>query len=146
MRLTDHFTLYEMTRSRRYPELETVPTLHEASNLHLLAATVLEPGREFLQKFKSDELGEDILLLMESGLRGFSLNVAVGGHASSLHKKAKAGDVRPSSPGLLCPLYEFWRDEMPWAWSQLILYVEKGIIHIALPEYGGYEICEVRNG
>ena len=137
MRLTDHFRLREFLTSRDHPELAAMmrPTPLHINNIHLQCATIYEPVRAYL----------GVRIFMSSGLRSEALNEAVGGHPKSLHRFGKAGDPFPELPELLVPMFEYIRDGLAFAWSQLILYRNKGVLHVALPHPRREKLCEVRD-
>ena len=136
MLLTPHFRLREFLTSREHPDLASAmrPTPLHINNIHLQCATIYEPVRAYL----------GVRVFVSSGLRSEALNQAVGGHPKSLHRFGKAGDPFPESPELLVPMFEYIRDRLAFAWSQLILYRNKGVLHVALPHPGGMRLCEVR--
>lgn len=84
MKLSQHFTLDEMTRSNTAIErsIRNVPNLRETANLQRLAAT-LEQIRATLG---------DVPILVSSGYRSSLLNAAVGGARSSAHLSGLAVD------------------------------------------------------
>jgi len=138
IQLTRHFRLHEFLRSKDHPDLAAAmnPTPLHINNIHLQCATIYEPVRR--------HFGARIYI--SSGLRSDALNEAVGGHTASLHRYGKAGDPYPELPELLFPMFEYIRDRLASAWSQLILYKQKGVLHVALPHMGRRKLCEVRSG
>ena len=84
IRLSDHFTLSEMTFSGvalRY-ELKNIPTDVELENLRHLCELVLEPLRR--------RYGRIIIL---SGYRSPVVNALVGGVPNSQHQRGEAADI-----------------------------------------------------
>lgn len=92
MRLTEHFSLEEFTRSSTAkarginnslsPTAET--DLHVIRNIKNLCAQVLEPLRNHISQ----------PLVISSGYRSPRLNAAVGGAANSQHLTGQAADLR----------------------------------------------------
>lgn len=107
--------------------------IHE-NNIFLLCATIMQPVR--------DEF--NVWMIITSGFRDDVLNSLVSKWPQSLHKEGKADDFYPSKLILLPKVYEFIRDKLPHAFSQLIYYKKKGVIHVALPHPGVGWQCEVR--
>ncbi len=85
-RLTDNFSLDELTRSARAAELgiDNSPSLTQLANLARLAANVLEPIRA--------AAGRPVRIT--SGLRVPALNRAVGGSPRSDHMDGRAADIQ----------------------------------------------------
>lgn len=88
MKLTEHFTLEELTYSRKASVLglENIPTKQHAANLKALCTHVLEQIR---QKWGGP-------VVVTSGYRSEALNaVTDGASKTSQHKKGEAADIRP---------------------------------------------------
>ena len=134
--LTDNFRLHELLVSKEHPVLAKLlwPTTYEASNLHMLCVTILQPVRT--------RFGVEII--PTSGFRDPRLNKAVGGHEKSLHPEGKAGDFTTPDVTMLPAMFEYIRVELPFAWLQLIYYADRNFIHVGLPHFGAPRICEVR--
>jgi len=100
MRLSDHFSLSEFTRSRTAAKLgiSNEPTPEHAAKLMLLCEQILEPLR--------DEVGVPITI--SSGYRSSALNEAIHGSRRSQHCRGEAADI--IVPGLapleVCKLIE----------------------------------------
>lgn len=88
MKLTEHFTLEEMTRSSKANALniDNTPTQYEIDNLTRLCKYVLEPIRA--------RYGKPIIVT--SGYRCPKLNTAVGGSNTSQHMTGAAADIKPT--------------------------------------------------
>lgn len=86
MKLSEHFTFEELTRSATASRLkiENSPSETITKNLTVLAETVLEPLRESFGK----------PIIVTSGFRSQSLNRAVGGSPTSQHCYGQAADIR----------------------------------------------------
>jgi hypothetical protein len=85
MKLTEHFTLEEMTRSELATRkgIENAPDDVTVENLRLLCVNVLEPLRV--------KLGKSIHV--NSGYRSVRVNQLVGGSGNSQHCKGEAADI-----------------------------------------------------
>lgn len=86
MKLTEHFTLEELTASAtaQARNLPNNPTVSDIHNLCALAVLVLEPLR----------LAIGHPLTITSGYRSAVLNRAVGGVSNSYHLTGRAADIR----------------------------------------------------
>lgn len=84
MKLSEHFTLAEFTRSdtARMLGIDNTPTRHHLANLHVLAAK-LEEVRALLGNHP---------IVITSGYRSPALNAAVDGSATSSHCEGLAAD------------------------------------------------------
>ncbi len=136
-KLTEWFKLYEFFVSRDFPELAARlnPEGIQVNNMHLLCATILEPTRA---KFGG------LPIILTSGYRDLILNDAIHGHEHSLHPYGKAADWHSKRSSLLRPIFIYIRDELPYAWVQLILYEDRNTIHTAIPHPGVRRLCEIR--
>ena len=85
MKLTEHFTLEEMTVSEYAARngLKNTPSETAVQNLKILCTNVLEPLRITLQK----------PVIITSGYRSKKLNEAIGGSSISQHMKGQAADL-----------------------------------------------------
>lgn len=85
IRLSQHFTLQEMTRSATAERLmiKNVPTDMEIARLRVLCCNLLEPLR--------NAFGAPIVVT--SGFRSKALNKAVGGANNSYHTMGMAADI-----------------------------------------------------
>lgn len=89
IRLSEHFTLDEMTKSVTAikEHIINAPSQEIIDNLKFLCQNVLEPTRQ--------KIGRP--LIVTSGYRSKSLNKAVGGVSTSYHVKGLAADLQISS-------------------------------------------------
>lgn len=96
MKLTEHFTLEELTRSTTAAQrnIDNTPNPQVVHNLCALCCLVLEPLRAAIGR----------PLIINSGYRCDALNKAVGGVWNSYHRLGLAADIRcTQSEGLaLC--------------------------------------------
>lgn len=90
-KLTPHFTLGEMTRSRSHPEVYNVPPPELIDNM-ILVCQWLELLRQAYIDHYND--GEDCPIVINSGYRSKMLNRAVGGVSDSNHLTGCAADIR----------------------------------------------------
>lgn len=85
MKLTEHFSLTEMTKSQTGERkgIDNVPTADETENLKELCENVLEKIRAHFGK----------PITINSGFRGQKLNKAIGGAKNSSHLHGEAADI-----------------------------------------------------
>lgn len=94
-----YFTLEEMTRSTaaRKQHLDNTPTEAHRRNLIELIEHLLDDLREAWEfRCRDCKLGAPALRVL-SGYRGFQLNKAVGGSATSAHCFGLAADLAPTN-------------------------------------------------
>ncbi len=125
MRLSDHFTLEEMTRSQTAARrrIDNTPSPEIVENLVFLCNEILEPLRE--------EFGP---IWISSGYRSPELNAAIGGSSTSVHRNGLAADH--TTHGLVLEEeMEWWllHDHIPW--DQAILEFDRWI-HIGAARPG----------
>lgn len=86
MRLTENFTLEELTHSATAVRkgVNNIPGSEEVSNLRALCRNVLQPARIAL----------GIPLFVTSGFRSDSLNRVIGGVLGSQHMQGEASDIK----------------------------------------------------
>lgn len=86
MKLSEHFTLEELTRSAtaKARGIDNTPTERDKNNLKRLAAEVLEPLRKMA----------GVPIIVTSGYRCPKLNAAVGGEPTSQHMRGEAADIK----------------------------------------------------
>ena len=110
MKLTENFTLAEMTKSEtalRY-DMDNTPGEAEIANLKLLAENVLQPVRNHYKRG----------VKVNSGFRHPEVNAKVGGSKTSDHCRGQAADIEiPGVPN--AELAEWIRDNLEF--RQLIL-------------------------
>ncbi len=83
MKISEHFTLQEFTRSLSNPDIPNVPNTAQIAAIDDLCANILEPVRKHFGK----------PVVIRSGFRSPELNKAIGGSASSQHMKGEAADI-----------------------------------------------------
>lgn len=82
MQLSPNFSLAELTVTGR--NMRNVPGDAEIANLRALAANILQPLRDAI----------DRPITVTSGFRSRKVNAAVGGAATSQHLRGEAADIR----------------------------------------------------
>lgn len=94
-----HFTLHELTQSAtaRAKGLDNTPTAEHLSNIELTVAQLLDPLREAWAALCANEQWSTPAITVTSGYRGFALNKAVGGSATSAHCVGSAVDLVPAN-------------------------------------------------
>ncbi|GAB6394612.1 MAG: peptidase M15 [Bacteroidales bacterium] len=119
MRLSEHFTLEEFTRSAKAQELHlsNEPGEEAIGNLRRLVTCVLEPVRQKI----------DRPIRINSGYRSKAVNEAVGGVETSQHRKGMAADI--VAEGM--PARELFEAVQQTAaeWDQVILY--PAFVHVS---------------
>lgn len=89
MQLSAHFSLAELTASKKYPNVANVPNQDQVLALEALCENVLEPLRLITQK----------PIIISSGFRSPELNKLVGSKAKrSQHMDGEAADIE--CPGI----------------------------------------------
>ena len=85
VRLSEHFSLIEMTKSQTALRLglDNNPDPAKVKSLRALCEQVLEPARKHF----------DRPVIINSGYRAEAVNRAIGGKATSQHCKAEAADI-----------------------------------------------------
>jgi len=113
MRLTEHLTLAEVTKSNTAVRLgiDNTPTTEHEINLHLVASEIFEPIRVHF----------GVAIGISSGYRGKALNKAVGGSKTSDHCKGMALDIDADIYGKLknVDIFNYIKDNLEF--KQLIL-------------------------
>lgn len=92
-----HFTMAELTRSAtaRAKGLDNTPTAEHRVNIEMSVAQLLDPLREAWAVKCANEQWGTPAIRVSSGYRGFALNKAVGGSATSAHCVGFAFDLVP---------------------------------------------------
>ena len=90
-KLTPHFTLREMTRSRSHPEVYNVPPLELIDNMVLVCQWLELLRQAYIERYND---GKDCPIVINSGYRSKMLNRAVGGVSDSNHLTGCAADLR----------------------------------------------------
>ena len=125
MKLTEHFTLEEFTRSQTATDkhIPNNPNAMQISNLTNLCVNVLEPLHNILNQS----------IFISSGFRSVKLNRAVGGVPNSQHQTGEAADIdaKPISPQALFDIIR--NSTIPF--DQLILEFDKWV-HISFKIIG----------
>jgi len=82
--LSDHFTLFEFTRSGYAieNELDNIPNESQIASMKALCRNILEPLRQ--------QFGP---IIISSGFRSLEVNRGVGGAQSSQHLRGEAADI-----------------------------------------------------
>ena len=82
--LSDHFTLFEFTRSGYAieNELDNIPNASQIASMKALCRNILEPLRQ--------QFGP---IILSSGFRSLEVNRGVGGAQSSQHLRGEAADI-----------------------------------------------------
>jgi hypothetical protein len=122
MRLSEHFTLEELTRTDT--GIENLPGLLAVERLLFLANFILEPARRKFGKIH-----------INSGYRATAVNEKVGGSETSQHVEGGAADIVPLNIDIH-EVYMWMRDNL--SYGQLILEEKGGAkwIHVSLPRVG----------
>lgn len=105
-----HFSLSELTRSAtaRANGFDNIPSPEHRANIEMTVAQLLDPVREaWAIKCAHEQFGTPALKVT-SGYRGFRLNAAVGGSATSAHCVGFAFDLVPAN-GRLAEFKRFCR-------------------------------------
>ena len=134
MRLTEHFTLKELTKSQTATRLgiDNQPDSEQMLKLRLLCSNILEPIRE----------AYNIPFTPSSGFRSVALNSKIGGNKNSQHCKGEAADIE--IPGVNNIELAFWiKDNLNF--DQLILECwdgtpDSGWVHISFATEPRYEV------
>ena len=129
-KLSEHFKLGEMTRSKSHPEVYNIPSREAVGNLKRLCAWLEElryryNTRYCLQPGEDYETSEHVEgIIISSGYRSPELNRKVGGVSSSNHLTGCAVDIRVSGKEQLiryaCILLDM-ADETHQDWDELLL-------------------------
>ena len=91
-KLSEHFTLGEMTKSNSHPEVYNIPSHEAIANLKRLCGWLEELRKRYNAKYG---VGEEPIRI-NSGYRSPQLNRAIHGNANSNHMTGCASDIRVS--------------------------------------------------
>ena len=91
-KLSEHFTLGEMTKSSSHPEVYNIPSHEAITNLKRLCGWLEELRKRYNAKYG---VGEEPIRI-NSGYRSPQLNRAIHGNANSNHMTGCACDIRVS--------------------------------------------------
>ena len=138
-KLTPHFTLGEMVRSKSHPEVYNVPPIEYIDHLVNLCQWLEVLRQEYIERYNG---GRDCPVVINSGYRSPMLNRAVGGGKDSNHLKGYAADIRcedgVQAIRYACLLIEMFR-KADKLWDEIII-EKKGLrfwLHFAVrPEKG----------
>lgn len=126
-RLTEHFTLQELTKVGDHAGIDNTPPQSLAANAILLAGK-LEQARDIW----SGAIGREVRVRVSYGYRCPALNHAVGGSETSAHLEFLAADLIPEGLDLRQAFDLLVQDpEFMAEVDQLI--IERGCIHVGLP-------------
>ena len=89
-KLSDHFTLGEMTKSNSHPEVYNIPTHEAIANLKRVCGWLEVLRKRYNEKYG---VGEEPIRI-NSGYRSPQLNKKIGGVAGSNHLTGCAVDIR----------------------------------------------------
>jgi len=140
-KLTDHFTLEEVTKSATADRLgiKNIPNADETNSLILVCMAILEPVRK---KYK-------IPFSPNSGFRCQELNKAIGSKPTSQHTKGQAVDIEV--PGVSNYDLAAWISET-LMYDQIILEhyrlgePNSGWVHVSLKQYDNRQNSLTYNG
>ena len=91
-KLSEHFTLGEMTKSNSHPEVYNIPSHEAIANLKRLCGWLEELRKRYNAKYG---VGEEPIRI-NSGYRSPQLNRKIGGAATSNHLTGCAVDIKVS--------------------------------------------------
>ena len=91
-KLSEHFTLGEMTKSNSHPEVYNIPSHEAIANLKRLCGWLEELRKRYNERYG---VGEEPIRI-NSGYRSPQLNRAIHGNANSNHMTGCACDIRVS--------------------------------------------------
>ena len=89
-KLSEHFTLGEMTKSNSHPEVYNIPSHEAIANLKRLCGWLEELRKRYNAKYG---VGEEPIRI-NSGYRSTQLNRKIGGAATSNHLTGCAADIK----------------------------------------------------
>jgi hypothetical protein len=128
MRLSENFTLREITRSNTAKRLgiENEPTKEHLKNIQSLVTNVLQPLRSSVGAVR-----------ISSGYRNSQLNRAIGGSSKSQHCKGQAADIQYFQEGQMNNkiIYD-WIIDNAIDFDQMINEFDVSWIHISFKSKG----------
>ena len=92
-KLSEHFTLRELCKSDKHPEIYNVPPFEAVDNLTFVCQWLEKLREAYNLRYPSAD-GKEQPLKVNSGYRSRQLNHAVGGMPTSNHLTGKAVDIR----------------------------------------------------
>lgn len=129
MKLTEHFTLEELTATSK--KIKNIPTEKEISALKKLCENVLEPLRVMYGG----------AIVVNSGFRSPELNSAIGGSKTSQHVKGEAADLDCNNNRLL---FELIKNNFEF--DQLINEKNYSWIHVSFSDKNRNQCLDYVNG
>lgn len=126
MRLTEHFTLDEMTKSSfaKRHGLDNTPGEDEIANLRRLCETILQPLRDYLGR----------PIIVSSGYRSLEVNRGVGGSKTSDHMDGRAADFEVHGMTVQSVIRTIIGRNYPF--DQLIDEFDGAWCHVSIPRLG----------
>ena len=125
--LSKNFTLEEFTDSAtaRKLGLKNDPNPEQAANIARLVKDILQPARDML----------GMPITVSSGFRSAEVNKAVGGSATSQHRKGEAADPQCADNKRLFDIINdnFVFDQLIWEYGDDN---QPDWVHVSLKEYG----------
>ena len=121
-KLTEHFTLAEMTRSSSHPEIYNVPSPAAVENLKRVCMWLEELRFIYNKTYNTKVEWEPIRVT--SGYRSEKLNRAVGGAKDSNHLYGCAADIRCQGCEQAlryAAILMNWADEMKYEFDEIIV-------------------------
>lgn len=125
VKVSKNFTFGEFYVSESYPDLalQMKPTVEQFNMIYLRTHLILQPIR--------DEFGPTKI---ESSVRDYHLNRAVGGVDTSQHAFAEADDITCSQVQSMREVYLWCIHELKWK-GELFFYKKRGHLHIGMPSF-----------
>ena len=137
MKLTEHFTLGEMTASKSHPEVPNNPDEKQIENLRFVCHW-LENLRDAYNTFYPSEDGKEQPIKISSGYRSKMLNYVVGGVSDSNHLTGCAADIVckdcKQAIRYAAILIDIFRHDERFLWDEIII-ERKGVkfwLHFAI--------------
>ena len=141
-KLSDHFTLGEMTKSSSHPEVYNIPSHEAIANLKRLCVWL-----EVLRKRYNDKYGEgEDPIRINSGYRSPQLNKKIGGAAGSNHLTGCAVDIRVLGMEQLiryATILLDYADESRQDFDETVMYIIQNPKHLPESDYTLYVEPEI---